>query len=108
MAGRRHGGDSEAIPSDPPETPMTTSLRPRTIVHVRVPHVPVPVPVPAADAPSDHGPGAAPADDTAAPGCGWYESSFALRQGLAVSELGDADGSVAALWFAALRPAAVQ
>ncbi len=39
-------------------------------------------------------------DGTAA--CGWFDSSWALRQGLAVSELPDSDGTVAALWFAEL------
>jgi hypothetical protein len=34
--------------------------------------------------------------------CGWFESSWALHQGLAVSELPDSDGAVAALWFAEL------
>ncbi|OGA99434.1 MAG: hypothetical protein A3E25_17895 [Burkholderiales bacterium RIFCSPHIGHO2_12_FULL_69_20] len=34
--------------------------------------------------------------------CGWFESSWALRQGLAVSELPDSDSAVAALWFAEL------
>lgn len=78
---------------------MNSSLRPRTIVHHRVPRV------------------APPADgisvdvdrlDAAVPDCGWYESSFALRQGLAVSELDDSDGSVAALWFAQLQPGGLQ
>lgn len=41
-----------------------------------------------------------PDDDT--PVCGWFDSSWALRQGLAVSELPDSDGTVAALWFAGL------
>lgn len=50
-------------------------------------------------------------DDTRA--CGWFESSWALSQGLAVSELPDSDGAVAALWFAELavvggRSAALQ
>ena len=31
--------------------------------------------------------------------CGWFESSWDLQQGLAVSELLDSDGTVAALWF---------
>ena len=39
-------------------------------------------------------------EDTRA--CGWFDSSWALRQGLAVSELPDSDGAVAALWFAEL------
>lgn len=43
---------------------------------------------------------AAAAEDARA--CGWFESSWALRQGLAVSELPDSDGTVAALWFAEL------
>lgn len=55
----------------------------------------------------------APAVDEQARACGWFESSWALRQGLAVSELPDSDGAVAALWFAELaavggRPAAWQ
>lgn len=47
--------------------------------------------------------GALPADD-GAPACGWFDSSWALQQGLAVSELPDSDGTVAALWFAELAP----
>ena len=37
--------------------------------------------------------------------CGWFDSSLDLRQGLAVSELRDADWTVLVLWFgpAALR-----
>lgn len=38
------------------------------------------------------------------PGCGWFDSSWALDQGLAVSDLPDSDGTVAALWFAQLAP----
>ena len=72
---------------------MTTSTRPRLVVHVSILRVP-----PQADEAADDG----------APGCGWYASSFALRQGLAVSELPDSDGSVAALWFAALDSARLQ
>ena len=34
--------------------------------------------------------------------CGWFESSWDLQQGLAVSELPDSDGTVAALWFTQL------
>ena len=34
--------------------------------------------------------------------CGWFESSWDLQQGLAVSELPDSDGAVAALWFTQL------
>ncbi len=50
-----------------------------------------------------------PAADTAASepapepssgsGCGWFDSSWALHQGLSVTELPDSDGVVAALWF---------
>lgn len=77
---------------------MTTSARPRRTVHVSVPTVP----------PLDGD----PADDDGSPVCGWFESSWALREGLAVQELGaselpDPDGTLAALWFAALAvPAA--
>ena len=74
---------------------MTTTSRPRRVVHVSIPRVP---PQGDADAETDHG----------AQACGWYESSFALRQGLAVSELPDSDGSVAALWFAALASTCLQ
>ncbi|MDH4390182.1 MAG: hypothetical protein QE285_02010 [Aquabacterium sp.] len=71
---------------------MTPSDRPRRTVLVSIPTVP----------PLE----TAPADD-ASPACGWFESSWELRQGLAVQELGaselpDADGTLAALWFAAL------
>jgi hypothetical protein len=38
----------------------------------------------------------------ATPACGWFESSWDLQQGLAVSELPDRDGAAAALWFSAL------
>lgn len=65
---------------------MTPSARPRLVVHVSIPKVPAATPDEASEA---------------APECGWYESSWALRQGLAVSELADSDGTVAALWFAA-------
>ena len=37
--------------------------------------------------------------------CGWFDSSWELRQGLAVNELPEAELPVAALWFAELMPA---
>lgn len=47
--------------------------------------------------------GAASADNPCGtPACGWFESSWDLQQGLAVSELPDRDGAAAALWFSAL------
>ena len=78
---------------------MTTPARPRVVVHVSIPKVPAAAP--------DATDGA----DDGSPVCGWFESSWALRQGLAVQELGPAelpdDGTVAALWLAALgAPAA--
>ena len=36
-------------------------------------------------------------------GCGWFDSSWALHQGLSVTELPDSDGMVAALWFPTAR-----
>ena len=71
---------------------MTPSARPRRTVLVSIPKVPAAE----TDQPEDAG-----------PACGWFESSWALRQGLAVQELGasdlpDPDGTLAALWFAAL------
>lgn len=48
-----------------------------------------------------------PAADDPAPACGWFDSSWELRQGLAVTELPDSDGSAAALWFAALAETTV-
>lgn len=78
---------------------MNSSLRPRTIVHHSVPHVPARADGIAAEV-DRHEP--------AAPACGWFESSFVLRQGLAVSELDDSDGSVAALWFNGLGSGALQ
>lgn len=47
--------------------------------------------------------GGADAGDARA--CGWFDSSWDLRQGLAVSELPEAELPVAALWFAELMPA---
>lgn len=44
-------------------------------------------------------------DEPAAPGCGWFDSSQALRDGLAVQELPDSELPVAALWFGALAAA---
>ena len=38
--------------------------------------------------------------------CGWFDSSWELRQGLAVSELPDSDMAVAALWFHSLAGSA--
>ena len=38
----------------------------------------------------------------AGPGCGWFESSWDLQQGLRVSEWPDSDGPVTELWFATL------
>lgn len=73
---------------------MNTSIRPHPSAHAGIPRL-------QADQ------GGAPADD-AGMACGWYESSFALRQGLAVSELPDSDGSLAALWFAAGGSASLQ
>jgi hypothetical protein len=51
-------------------------------------------------------PAEAPVEEDSTPVCGWFDSSWALHQGLAVTELPDSDGSVAALWFAALATAA--
>ena len=49
-----------------------------------------------------------PDDDTGAPaGCGWFDSSQALRDGLAVQELPPSDLPVLALWFGALADAPV-
>ena len=36
--------------------------------------------------------------------CGWFDSSWELRQGLAVNELPEAELPVATLWFAELMP----
>ena len=36
--------------------------------------------------------------------CGWFDSSWELRHGLAVNELPEAELPVAALWFAELMP----
>jgi hypothetical protein len=69
---------------------MNPSARPRLVVHVSIPKV-----QPVADDGADEG----------APACGWFDSSYALRQGLAVQELPDSDGTVAALWFQALAAA---
>ena len=52
----------------------------------------------AASAAADH---AEPGDVRA---CGWFDSSWELRQGLAVNELPEAELPVAALWFAELMP----
>jgi hypothetical protein len=38
-------------------------------------------------------------------GCGWFDSSWELRQGLAISELPASELAVAALWFPALAVA---
>ena len=35
--------------------------------------------------------------------CGWFESSWELQHGLAVSDLPDTDALLAALWFPARR-----
>lgn len=45
-----------------------------------------------------------PADPEPVRACGWFDSSWELQQGLAVSELPDAELPVAALWFAELLP----
>ena len=39
------------------------------------------------------------ATEAAESACGWFDSSWDLRQGLAVSELPDSELAVAALWF---------
>jgi hypothetical protein len=44
----------------------------------------------------------AEAAEAAESACGWFESSWELRQGLAVSEWPDSDLTVAALWFGKL------
>ncbi len=81
---------------------MTTPTRARVIVHVSIPKVPV--------ASTEVAEAAEAVDD--GPVCGWFESSWALRQGLAVQELGHgelaADGTVAALWLAALATPAAE
>lgn len=49
------------------------------------------------------GPQPPAADDDVPHGCGWFESSWALRQGLAVQECDSGDvEALAALWFPAL------
>ncbi len=54
-------------------------------------------------APAGVAAGPAPAGSAGTPpACGWFESSWDLQQGLAVSELPDRDGAAAALWFSAL------
>ena len=45
------------------------------------------------------------ADAGDARACGWFDSSWELRQGLAVNELAEAELPLAALWFAELMPA---
>ena len=40
--------------------------------------------------------------DKAESACGWFESSWDLRHGLAVSELPDSESALAALWFSGL------
>ena len=81
---------------------MTTPARTRVIVHVSIPKVPAET--------SDVVEAAEAVDD--GPVCGWFESSWALRQGLAVQELGPGeladDGTVAALWLAALATPAAE
>ena len=46
----------------------------------------------------------AAAEQGGAGSCGWFDSSWELRQGLAVNELPEAELPVAALWFAELMP----
>lgn len=46
----------------------------------------------------------AAADTDRVRACGWFDSSWELQQGLAVSELPEAELPVAALWFAELTP----
>ena len=71
-------------------------------MHVSIPKVPV--------ASTEVAEAAEAVDD--GPVCGWFESSWALRQGLAVQELGPGeladDGTVAALWLAALATPAAE
>jgi len=58
---------------------------------------------PAATPPAGMAGGPVSADSAGATAaCGWFESSWDLQQGLAVSELPDRDGAAAALWFSAL------
>ena len=54
----------------------------------------------AAAAGADEGAEPGPPDELGvASACGWFDSSRALREGLAVSELAAGDWPVAALWF---------
>ena len=54
----------------------------------------------AAAAGADEGAEPGPPDElSVASACGWFDSSRALREGLAVSELAAGDWPVAALWF---------
>jgi len=41
-------------------------------------------------------------------GCGWFESSHELQQGVAVQEWPAADWAVAALYFAQLQPSSAR
>ena len=78
---------------------MPNSLRSRFLVRDRLPFS---APADSVPAGRRHPPPAdaeTPGADAMAPACGWYESSFALRQGLAVCELGDGDASLAAFGF---------
>jgi hypothetical protein len=47
---------------------------------------------------------AGPAEPGDVRACGWFDSSWELRQGLAVNEWPEAELPVAALWFAELMP----
>lgn len=76
---------------------MIQPIPPRYTRHGQPLPPPLPLPRPQED------------DDTTVPEalgpvCGWFDSSWALREGLAVTDLPDGDGAVAALWFADLAP----
>lgn len=64
--------------------------------------------LPAVDAPAE--PAGPAVDDAGEPvsACGWFESSLALRDGLAVREWSPDDWATAALYFAELAPSGMQ
>jgi len=92
-----------------PTLPAETAMNLLSLAPMRRP-MPLPL-VDAGDAAANTALAEAPVPPVAAEPrcCGWFDSSWELLNGLAVDELPDSEGTVAALWFAELargRPAA--
>ncbi len=79
-------------------TPLYTRLLRQVIQGASPRPTPASVALACASAPAPALPAVGSADGDERPGCGWFDSSLALRQGLAVTEWLVAEQSLQRLW----------